>query len=125
MYEFPEYITNNHKFLGTLAKSRSNRKRNNLINSANLEALLSIAEVCKNVLAGKFELSNRKRRHLSKSGDYYRSIAESNSAKKARNRIQTGGSLTALAAILSPVLGVLAQHILDKTLAKKTDNEVH
>jgi hypothetical protein len=30
-------------------------------NTANLEGLLSIAEVCKNILAGKFELSKRKR----------------------------------------------------------------
>jgi pyruvate formate-lyase activating enzyme-like uncharacterized protein len=122
MYDFPEYIKNNREFLGQISKSKSQSKRRKLLNEADREKLLAIVEICSNILKGKIPLNNRQRKRLAESANFYRSIARARSERTARYRIQTGGSLGALAAILSPLLGVLAQHVLDKTLGK---NEAH
>jgi pyruvate formate-lyase activating enzyme-like uncharacterized protein len=122
MYEFPEYIKNNREFFHQFAKTKSQRKRTKLLGEADREKLLAIVEICSNILKGKIPLNPRQRRRLADSAQFYRSIARSRSERTARHRIQTGGSLGALAAILSPILGVLAQHVLDRTLAK---NETH
>lgn len=120
MYVFPEYIKNNQEFLDKFAKTKSENKRQKLLFEADREKLLAIVEICTNILKGSIPLNNRQRRRLAESADFYRSIARSRTEKTARHRIQTGGSLGALAAILSPIIGVIAQHILDCTL-----NEVH
>jgi phosphoribosylformylglycinamidine (FGAM) synthase-like amidotransferase family enzyme len=122
MYDFPDYIHNNKDYLDKFIKTKSKRKRSKFLAEADKEKLLAIVEICTNILKGRFELDKKQRRRLSKSAEFYRSIARSRSEKTARRRIQTGGSLTALAAVISPVLGVIAQHILDKTLGK-TGNE--
>lgn len=122
MYDFPEYIHKNREFLGQFTKTRSANKRSQLLRQADREKLLAIVEICSNILKGRIPLNRRQRKRLADSADFYRSIARARSEKTARHRIQTGGSLGALAAVLSPLLGVLAQRILDKTLGK---NEAH
>jgi pyruvate formate-lyase activating enzyme-like uncharacterized protein len=119
MYDFPDYIHNNKDFLDKFIKTKSKRKR--ILAEADRDKLLAIVEICTNILKGRIDLNKRQRRRLSKSADFYRSIARSRSEKTARRRIQTGGSLTALAAVISPVIGVLAQHILDKALGKGSE----
>lgn len=120
MYDFPEYIHQNQEFIGKFAKTKSERKRQKLLAEADREKLLAIVEICNNILKGRIPLNKSQRKRLANSADFYRSIARARSEKTARHRIQTGGSLGALAAILSPLLGVLAQHILDRTLSNRT-----
>jgi hypothetical protein len=119
MYELPNYITSNHKYFKKFVKKRA--LRNQLLEEADKKQLLGIVEVCLNILEGNVELTRRQRKRLAHFGDFYRDIVKSRSAKNARHRIQTGGSLGAIAAILSPILGVIAQNILDRTLASKNE----
>jgi hypothetical protein len=116
MYAIPEYIHKNHQYFDKFTKTKSEKKRQKLLSEADRDKLLAIVEICKNILSGVIPLNTRQRRRLAESADFYRSIARARSEHSARYRIQTGGSLTALAAILSPILGVIAQHVLDKTL---------
>jgi len=122
MYEFPEYIKENSDFLRKVSKTKSEKNTLKYLKSANADQILAIVEICTNILKANFKLNTRQRRKLATFADYYRAIARSRTERTARHRIQHGGQVGALAAILAPVLGSLAQHILDKTLLKKVDN---
>jgi hypothetical protein len=117
MYKYSPHIIDNIDYLNRLVKTKSDRKKHTLILNATSEQILSIVEICANVLRSNFTLTNRQRQRLAKYADYYRAIARSRSEKTARNRIQQGGQL-AIAALLAPVLSVIAQHLLDRALEK-------
>lgn len=115
MYEFSPYIKENTAFLKKLASTRSEEKKNKLIENATVEQILAIVEICANILRFNFTLNNNQRKRLAKYADYYRSIARSKTEKTARKRIQQGSGI-ALGAVLIPVLSVLAQHLLEKVI---------
>ena len=119
MYNFSDYVRNNCEFLQRLAKTRSDRKKQKYISIADRDKLLAIVEICTNILKANFPLKHIQRKKLSQNADYYRKISRARTEKSARHRIQTGGSAIALAAVLAPVLGSVAQYILDKTLLKE------
>jgi hypothetical protein len=116
MYNFSNYIKNNCEFLQKLAKTKSESKKQKYISIADRDKLLAIVEICSNILKANFPLKNHQRKKLARNAEYYRKISRARTEKSARHRIQNGGSAVALAAILAPVLGSFAQHILDKTL---------
>jgi hypothetical protein len=116
---FPSYIVENKEFLNKLAKTKSHKKFINLIKNANNEQLLAIVDICHNIVKGNLKLKNIKRKKLSQSKNYYRAVSRSRSAKTAQHRIQTGGNPGLIAAIIAPVLGALAQNLLDKALSKE------
>ena len=118
MYIFPDYIKNNQKFLQTLAKTKSEKKKDRHLKEADFDKILAIAEIFLNVLKGRIPLKNHHRKKLSKNAEFYRQVVRSRTEKTARSRLQKGGSVTALSAILIPVLGALGQALLDKTLKK-------
>ena len=118
MHQFPEYIVGNKEFFEQLRKIKSENKKQKYLQSASRYQLLGIVEICLNILKGNVPLSGRERKKLSKNAHFYRAVARSRSEPTARRRIQTGGSVTALAAILAPILGAIGQQILDKTLTK-------
>ena len=114
-YQFSPYIKENANFLTKLAKTRSEKRKRVLLLEATPEQILSIVEICANVLKNNFVLTTRQRRKLAQYADLYRSISRSRTETTARNRIQEGGQL-AIAAILAPVLSALAQNLLDKVI---------
>ena len=122
-YEFSPYLIDNKDFLQKLSKTRSERIRKNHLDKATSEQLFAIVEIIKNILRGNFPLPKRRRQKLAPFANYYRSVARSRSERAARERLQTGGAVP-LAAILAPVLGAIAQHILDRTLLKKEGDEI-
>ena len=115
---FPDHITSNKKFLEKLRKTKSQKKFIKLIRNANDDQLLALVDICFNVIKGNLNIKNRQRIKLANNGDYYRTISRARSPKAAQVRIQTGGSPTLVGAILAPVLGALAQNLLDKALSK-------
>jgi hypothetical protein len=119
MYNYSDYIKNNCDFLQKLAKTKSENKKQKYISIADRDKLLAIVEICSNILKANFPLKKYQRKKLARNADYYRKISRARTEKSARHRIQTGGSAIALAAILAPVLGTIAQQILDKTLLRE------
>ena len=113
MYQFSPQVRENTAFLKKLASTRSDQKKNELINSANTDQILAIVEICANILSFNFKLNKRQRNRLAQYAQYYRAIANSKSEKTARKKLQEGSGI-ALGAILIPVLTVLAQHLLEK-----------
>lgn len=116
---FPQHIGDNKEFLNKLAKTRSQQKFIQIVRNANDEQLLAIVDICYNIIRGNLNLKNKNRKKLAGSGDYYRAISRSRSPKTAQTRIQTGGNPGLIAAIVAPVLGALAQTLLDKALSKE------
>uniref|UniRef100_A0A915P1W9 Uncharacterized protein n=1 Tax=Meloidogyne floridensis TaxID=298350 RepID=A0A915P1W9_9BILA len=112
-YNYSPYVKDNFEFLQQLSKTTSDKKKNALILSASADQILAIVEICANILKNNFTLNRRQRKKLSQFADFYRAIARTRTENSARNRIQQGGS-AALAAILVPVLGALAEHIIHK-----------
>jgi hypothetical protein len=117
-HQYPEYISQNLEFFKKLAKTKSEEKKKKYLSDADCIQILGIVEICWNILKGKVNLNTRIRRKLAQNADYYRKVSRARSEKTARNRIQQGGSVGALAAILAPVLGSLGQYVLDKTILK-------
>ena len=113
MYEFSPYIRENTAFFKKLASTKSDKRKNDLLNDATAEQILGLVEICANILKFNFILNTRQKRRLAQYADFYRSIARSRSEKTARKKLQKGSGI-ALGAILIPVLSVLAQHLLEK-----------
>ena len=95
-YKFSQNVVKNTDFLNRLARTKSNRIRHALILEATPDQILSIVEICANILGSHFILNKQQKNRLVKYADYYRSIARSKSEKTARQKIYNG--------ILAPVL---------------------
>lgn len=117
-YAFPSHITENKDFLHKLARTRSDKVKNKHINAATTDQILALVEIIKNILKGNFHLPTHRRKKLAKNADYYRSVTKARSEKTARRRLQEGRG-PVIAAIIAPLIGAIAQHILDKTLQNK------
>ncbi|KAL7076665.1 hypothetical protein ACQ4LE_004082 [Meloidogyne hapla] len=115
-YNYSPYVKENFEFLQRLSKTSSDKKKNALVLSASADQILAIVEICANILKNNFTLSKRQRKKLAQFADFYRAIARTRTENSARKRLQQGGanSIAALAAILVPVLGALAEHIIHK-----------
>ena len=115
---YPEYILQNREFLEKIRKARSTRRLANLIREANDGQLLAIVDICHNILKGRLKLRHNQRTKLSKNADYYRSLSRARTPATTKKRIQEGGGPALLGAIVAPILGALAQTLLDKALSK-------
>lgn len=116
MYEFSPYIRENAEFFKKIASTKSEKKKNILLRDATAEQILGLVEICANILKFNFSLNRNQRKRLAEYADYYRAIARSRSEKTARKRLQQGSGI-ALGAILVPILGALAQHLVEKITA--------
>lgn len=113
MYEFSPYIKENEAFLKKIASTKSEKRKNKLIQSASGDQILAILEIIHNILKTNLVLSRKQKKKLANYADYYRSIARARTEKTARKRIQEGSGI-ALGAILIPALSILAQHLFEK-----------
>src|SRR4051812_2118877 len=113
MYSYSPYVRENLEFLQRLAATKSDRKKNTLLLTATSDQILAIVEICANVLKYNFSLSRKQRRKLAKFADYYRALSRVRTERTARNRLQQGSGV-ALAAILAPIVGALAEHLIQK-----------
>ena len=114
-YNFSPHIKSNYDFLNKLAKTKSDRKKHSLLLQATPDQILSIVEICANILRSNFALTERQKKILAQYADYYMLISRSRTEKTARTRIQQGGQL-AIATLLAPVLSAVAQTLLDKVV---------
>jgi len=116
--EYPAYILENRQFLQQIANTKSEKTIAKLLKTANTEQILAIAEIIHNILQSNILLQERQRRKLAKNADYYRHLNRSRSETSFRKKLQKGGQIGAIAAIIAPVLSAIAQQILDRTLSK-------
>jgi hypothetical protein len=113
MYSYSPYIRENVDFLKQLGATKSDRKKNALLLQATSDQILAIVEICANVLKFNFSLTGKQKRKLAKFADYYRALSRARTERSARNRLQQGSGV-ALAAILAPIVGALAERLIQK-----------
>lgn len=114
MYNYSPYIKDNLDFLQKVSKTKSQKKKKELLLNASADQILSIVEIIVNILKSNYILTNRQKHRLGKYAEYYRAIARSRTERTARKRIQEGSGPEL--AILLPILSVLADQLLQKVL---------
>jgi hypothetical protein len=115
---YPDYLIKNQDFLQKICRTKSNKRLAKLLKTASEDQLLAVVDICHNIIKGNLNIKNSQRKKLARSGDYYRAISKARSPQTAKNRIQKGGNIGLISAIIAPVLGALAQNLLDKVINK-------
>lgn len=98
-----ERILRNFEFLKKIATTKSMKKRWHLVQNATRDELLSIVEVCSNILSYDFILTNRQREKILPYAELIRKLSRTRRDTSARKIVQKGeGSF--FSALLIPVL---------------------
>ena len=106
-------ILTNIKFLKRLSRSRSEKKRWRLINQATTEELLSLVEICSNILKpNKFCLSKRQLEKLQNFAPIVRELSRKRTEKRARHFVIQKGSGPFFTALLAPIIAEAAKIVL-------------
>ena len=108
-------VLDNYGYLKALGKTTSNKKRRHLLHSAGGEELLSLVEVCLNILNGSFCLTRKQKQKLLPFASCVRKLARVRREESARKLVQdqlhqNGGSL--FAPLLAPILIEAARYLL-------------
>lgn len=110
-------IVKHSNFLLKLAKAkRANRRRLTLVKSATPEQLLSIVEICLNLLRSRLPLTQPQRRQLARHADAIRRLSRARSANSARRILQTGGNPALIASLLANLVVPLIGEAINKFL---------
>ena len=104
-------VYKNHSFLKSLARTTSEKKRKELLKKANCEELLTLVEICTNILASTFCLSESQRKKLLPYANFVRNLSRARCEKSARKIVQTGNGFV-FPALLVPVLVEIARVLL-------------
>jgi hypothetical protein len=97
-------IFKNYSFLQKIAKTKSSNKQKRLLRLATNLELFSIIEAAHNILKGRFNLTKRQTARLLPHIESVRKIGRSRTERGARQVLQRGGGIGAVAAILTPIL---------------------
>ncbi|KAL3117847.1 hypothetical protein niasHT_001438 [Heterodera trifolii] len=100
-------VLDNYEYLKSLGKTTSHKKRRHLLSTAGCEELLTLVEICLNLLNGSFCLTRKQKQKLLPFANTIRRLARVRSEQSARKLIlqqpqQEGGSL--FAPLLAPIL---------------------
>jgi hypothetical protein len=104
-------VIDNFLFLKKISRTKSDRKRNQLLRLATNSELFSIIEICYNILKGRSSLTQRQKNRILPHIDIVRKIGRSRSQRGLRQVLQRGGGIGAIAAILTPILIEAFRHI--------------
>lgn len=109
-----ERVIRNYQWLRRLARTRSNARRLQLLDTADTDQLLSLVEVAANLVKRRFPLKIRQRERLAPFAETVRSLARARSEKTAKKlAIQKGGG-GMFASLLLPVLLEAARHLISR-----------
>lgn len=105
-------IFRNFSFLRNLAKTRSLKKRVEMIDKATKEQLLAIVEIVSNVVKYKtFCLDKRQAKKIKPYEKYLRKLSNVKTQRQAQALLQKGGGLGILPSLLIPVLVEVARSL--------------
>lgn len=101
-----QIIKENEIFLRKLATTKSDKKRNILLENATPGEILTLLEMCINILRSRVKLTNCQRKKLAVHAEFLRKFSKCRTEKTARKIIQTGNGALFPALIL-PILAKL------------------
>lgn len=90
-------------FLKRLSATKSHRVRNQLLTNANEEQLLSILEICVNILKFRVKLLPHTRRRLAVHAQLLRALSRARTPKRVRHLLQSSSGKI-FTPLLTPVL---------------------
>ena len=102
-----QIVKDNLQFLKLLAKTRSLTKRRKLLKKASTDQLLSLTEICYNIVRDQFKLNKRQKSRLLPFADFVRRVSRLKTEKGARRTvIQQGSGLPVglFPALLTPII---------------------
>jgi len=109
---FSQLICENKDFLRSLANSKSERRYQKLLRKADTSQLLSIVEICLNIVKSRFNLNTRQKNRLLPHAEFIRKMSRARSERGVRKVLrQKGEGIGVFAALLTPVLMELARAI--------------
>ena len=111
-------VKENIEFLRKLARTKSQQKTRRLLRVANSQHLLSLAEICLNIVKSRFNLSTRQKKRLLPYVDFVRRMSRARSERGARKILIQKGSgfgVGAFAALITPILIELARSFTIKS----------
>lgn len=120
---FSPTIARNQNFLRSLARTRSLKRRKQLLRAANTEQLLCLVEIAMNVLRNRFRLTRRQRNRMLPFAEYIRRLGRVRSERGAHKLVvQKGAGLPIglFASLLTPIITVLARSLIAKAIASST-----
>uniref|UniRef100_A0A1I8BNC9 Uncharacterized protein n=1 Tax=Meloidogyne hapla TaxID=6305 RepID=A0A1I8BNC9_MELHA len=106
-----QLVKENIDFLQKLARTKSQRKVRRLLRLANSQHLLTLAEICLNIVKSRFNLSTRQKKRLLPYVDFVRRMSRARSERGARKILNQKGSGFGgvFAALITPILIELAR----------------
>jgi hypothetical protein len=114
-----QLVCDNYDFLKTLSKTKSLKKRQKLLKKATTPQLLSIAEICLNIVKARFRLTQRQKKRMLPYADFIRRMSRVRSERGAKQIVQKGSGLqTLFPALLTPIILELSKILLE---SKKND----
>lgn len=113
-------ILQNFGFLRRIARTKSDKKRRRLLDSATREQLLALVETSSNILKG-FRLTQRQKQRLIPFATTVRKLSRARSEQGARKIVQQTGGGAVFASLLAPVLIEAAGHLISR-IAKRNDS---
>jgi hypothetical protein len=109
------YISDNYDFLKALARTKSNNKRNKILQKATTIQILSLVEICFNILKARFRLSARQRRRMMPHADFIRRMGRVRTERGAKKIVQIGGGIpTFFPALLTPIILEISKYLLER-----------
>uniref|UniRef100_A0A914GR98 Uncharacterized protein n=1 Tax=Globodera rostochiensis TaxID=31243 RepID=A0A914GR98_GLORO len=96
-----------YPFLCVLTRTKSMRKRRQMLKSANSQQLLALAEICLNIVRARFKLTTRQKSRMMPYADFIRRLSRARSERGARQLLIQKGSGFALQlfpSLLTPII---------------------
>uniref|UniRef100_A0A1I8B1I5 Uncharacterized protein n=1 Tax=Meloidogyne hapla TaxID=6305 RepID=A0A1I8B1I5_MELHA len=109
-----QVVRDNYQYLKQLAKTKSMRRRKRILKQTNTEQLLSLAEICLNILRNRVQLTKRQKCRLVPYADFVRSVSRVRTERGARRMvIQKGNGLPLgfFPALLTPIIIEISKNI--------------
>lgn len=96
-------ILRNYNFLKKLSSANSPKNQLSVLRKASPDELLSLVEVCFNIIILKYKLSKSQKKQLATHADYIFKLGKARSASRTQKIIQKGGAFP-YASLLFPIL---------------------
>jgi hypothetical protein len=114
-------INENFKFLKKLCRCRSDKSRWRLLKGASEEELLSIVEICSNLIRPHcFYLRQRQKSLLQPYANHVRKLSRIRTEAGARRYTVQHGTGPFFAALLTPIIAEASRHILTNLVSSPT-----
>jgi len=100
-------VKDNLQFLKQLAKTRSLTKRRHLLKKASIDQLLSLTQICYNIVRSQFKLTKRQKSRLLPFADFVRRVSRLKTERGARRTViqqGTGLPIGLFPALLTPII---------------------